>query len=412
MRTYLSLLTLFLAACNNYPISTSRTNQPVDITEQCKILEKKKSGDFRNLFRGNPKFNNSNNIKPEVAKRSTFQVSQQVDISIEDSELYPSQILNFHSEAPWRAQKAITSLGKKHANLNISKDSRHKKNFLDFLSKEDKRKSVFKWIIPKVNSQVPILASIVGVFTILAFRFSRKRSLKLSHWASENPWKARGALTAIHLGTAAASFSLGDFLALDNMMVSNSSKIAALSIFGTSALLFPLSHIQLKPNFSKWRKDIRRIGYAGTFLSGAFLILYTGNHFELQERNVYEGDPVVTLSINKEYSVSNVTLANRHFQEKLLITNKDDKNKKKLSGGEKFLLTLLALAGFIGLAYLVLALSCTLACSGAEGAAYLVLFGGGALLTFLLIAALKGIHGKGKSGKKVKEEPDPLYSGI
>lgn len=65
---------------------------------------------------------------------------------------------------------------------------------------------------------------------------------------------------------------------------------------------------------------------------------------------------------------------------------------KQSADGKKTGLTILASLVAAGLLMLVLSLSCSLSCSGAEGAAVLVLLGGTGLIVFLLIKVLQRIN--------------------
>jgi hypothetical protein len=80
------------------------------------------------------------------------------------------------------------------------------------------------------------------------------------------------------------------------------------------------------------------------------------------------------------------------------------KKAEGMSKGAKIALTILSILVAVGLLGLVVALACDLSCSGAEGAAGLVLFGGSALVIFLTILAIRGINGRKKKRRKKEEE--------
>lgn len=78
------------------------------------------------------------------------------------------------------------------------------------------------------------------------------------------------------------------------------------------------------------------------------------------------------------------------------------KKTENLSKGDKGGLIVLSVLVALGLLTLIGALSCSIYCSGSEGAAILVGIGGSALVILLLVITIKAI----KKGKKVpKEEP-------
>lgn len=62
-----------------------------------------------------------------------------------------------------------------------------------------------------------------------------------------------------------------------------------------------------------------------------------------------------------------------------------------LPAGVKALLVILSIAAALGLMYLVAGLACNLSCSGAEGLAAVVLFGGGFAVIFLTVVVIKAI---------------------
>jgi uncharacterized membrane protein len=78
------------------------------------------------------------------------------------------------------------------------------------------------------------------------------------------------------------------------------------------------------------------------------------------------------------------------------------KGSNELSTGSKIVLIILSAVVAAALLYLVAALSCTLSCSGSDGAALLVGIGGLALVIFLLVIAIRAINGK-KGKKKQKD---------
>lgn len=87
------------------------------------------------------------------------------------------------------------------------------------------------------------------------------------------------------------------------------------------------------------------------------------------------------------------------WKERKKLLKKQIKEIKKsgdLTDGGKVALTIGCIIVALGLLYLVAAASCSLSCSGAEGAAFLVGFGGLALVVFLFIIAMRAIHKKKK----------------
>jgi predicted membrane channel-forming protein YqfA (hemolysin III family) len=82
------------------------------------------------------------------------------------------------------------------------------------------------------------------------------------------------------------------------------------------------------------------------------------------------------------------------------------KKDKAISDGGKVGLIILSVLAAIGLLYLVAALACNLSCSGAEGAATLVMIGGAGLIVFLLVLVIRSITKKNKTMKTTGTSPD------
>lgn len=78
------------------------------------------------------------------------------------------------------------------------------------------------------------------------------------------------------------------------------------------------------------------------------------------------------------------------------------------SKGEKAVSIILASIVALGLLFLVLALSCSLACSGAEGGAIVVALLGSALVIFLLVKVIQSINRGPKKPKPVESQTGQL----
>jgi hypothetical protein len=92
---------------------------------------------------------------------------------------------------------------------------------------------------------------------------------------------------------------------------------------------------------------------------------------------------------------------------KLLKEQVKSIKKSDLSRGAKIALIILSVFVAAGLLALILALSCELSCSGAEGAAVLVGVGGVILIGLLLVLVIRGILGKKRKKKRDIAPDDP-----
>lgn len=77
-----------------------------------------------------------------------------------------------------------------------------------------------------------------------------------------------------------------------------------------------------------------------------------------------------------------------------------------MSDGAKVALITLSVLAATGLLYIVAALACNLSCSGSEGAAVELMFGGVGLTVFFLLIAISAITGRKKKPKKTDITPD------
>jgi hypothetical protein len=75
---------------------------------------------------------------------------------------------------------------------------------------------------------------------------------------------------------------------------------------------------------------------------------------------------------------------------------------RQASGGEKAALIILSILVALALLYVVMALSCGIACSGSEGLALFVALLGTGLIVFLLVWVIKSINRK----DRVKPKPE------
>lgn len=95
--------------------------------------------------------------------------------------------------------------------------------------------------------------------------------------------------------------------------------------------------------------------------------------------------------------IRNIT---ENFRYKLkVLKEKIKKQSKGKRNALKILLSLLTIAAMVGLAYIIAILACNIACSGAEGLAYVVAIGGLIGIIWLGVIALKNIAKIGKSNK-------------
>jgi hypothetical protein len=113
--------------------------------------------------------------------------------------------------------------------------------------------------------------------------------------------------------------------------------------------------------------------------------------------------PETVLSIPYHTTPNYIHVVKNNYSDSVQPTkSKSDSSSK----GEKIGLTILVSIAFLAAVYGVAALSCSIACSGNEGLAAGVLFGGIALSILLLVVLLKKIWNKSKRKAAVQPVTD------
>jgi len=207
--------------------------------------------------------------------------------------------------------------------------------------------------------------------------------LTISRWASTHPKKARGLIVLIYLLINALALAAGNLLT-DLSVILDESLIMITSIGLGGVILFYKASSRYR-----FRKTMDVLLGAGTFL----VFLFYGNH--AGEKQVYipgyeslSGNYPATIRPSIKDSVNK-----KEKHQKIKAGKKDKKKERRKSDLVRSLLFLLVLAGAATLIYLLAALSCSIACSGAEATAWVVfILGTGGIVIgsyFLLRAILR-----------------------
>ena len=217
----------------------------------------------------------------------------------------------------------------------------------------------------------------------------------ISLWARDHAWTSRLLIIlVIYPLLNLTGLFLGDLLESSNIVFSSSWTYVLSFVIILLFLFYPGRNEPAYKNF-RFRKTMDCLLVLSTFLC----ILLSGNQLAAGKQfglipasHAAEIQPARTSTLDKP--------------EKKSLKKKIQALRKKyrdLDTGAKIALTLLAVVVFVGLAYLLGALSCSIACSGAEGGAYVVFFLGLGGLIFGLVKVLKLIH----KGPKKKRTTDP-----
>lgn len=245
----------------------------------------------------------------------------------------------------------------------------------------------------KSESLVYLMALLAGFFALAGLKSTPEFSRKISQWATMNPWKTRSIITGIQLVMATGGILLGERLDDRGTHFSDLSNNLLVGAFLTSALLYPVRKSSIK--FFRHTLLRQKTYDLALFLSGFMLMVNVGNQYS--NPTTYFANLIDNRNLNSQHeSVSNNNIqAPAHlvlYQNEKQLQDKPaapQKNGWRTFG--KILLTLLAAAAGCGLGYLLLLLSCNIACSGMEGLAYVVLIGGGILIIGSLIWVIKKI---------------------
>lgn len=238
---------------------------------------------------------------------------------------------------------------------------------------------------------------------------------QLSFWAKQHKWSSRFIIVFSFIGMNALAIITG--LLFNELNINFSSVLFLLSI-----LVFAIAWLKY-PNIKKdrihtyaFRKTCDAVLIGTTF----FMFMYFGNRQTTPfNSSVLFASSVTDLSLPKDstktyksaeefkkslYDESGKPLKWKERKKLLKQQVKAIKNDKTMSEGGKVGLIILCILLAVILAYGVAALSCSLSCSGSEGAATVVAILGLAGIVLLTIFVIRSILRKSKKEKKPKPE--------
>lgn len=230
---------------------------------------------------------------------------------------------------------------------------------------------------------------------------------KLSHWAKCNPVKARIGIALSYLVLFFLSISLGLLLFFEDLYVSPQGFYLASGLFFLCYLLYPIKGLQWGVfQYSYWRQ--KRMDFLLVFLAFTALSIRFNTFIWSSDAMTHSSPRAVFTTIYANPEAAQ-THAPTSFTKQLKSTLKELKAEAKVlkqqykadpsNTGVKILLILALTLGIVLLLYLIAVWSCSLSCSGQEGAAALVVIGGLALIIWLSIIAVRGILHLGKKNE-------------
>ncbi len=233
-----------------------------------------------------------------------------------------------------------------------------------------------------------LLSSIAGFGIMTLFT---KQAKALSRWSKENKFKARSILVLAKMGTCIGCFSLGNELYNLGFVVPDLLRIPTLGVFASALAFYPSKYFASgAPAFGFLE---RKFYDASIFAAGAIVLLYAGNHLDVSLQSGHQMQTVSHVALpanrfNLESKLISITKKEFKQQVKIVLQGKP----KELTKGDKTALTILAVLAGIALTIGVTALSCSIACSGAEMASVFVFAGGMGLIILGLVATIRAIH--------------------
>ncbi|MCB0637544.1 MAG: hypothetical protein KDC54_13035 [Lewinella sp.] len=235
----------------------------------------------------------------------------------------------------------------------------------------------------------------------------------LTQWSHDHPWPARILITILHFTLALAAICLGVLLYGLDVWLPAGVKYGGIALFLLGTLLYPMRKAGfnvLACNYSNSRR------MAGLLLVASFIMICGGMNQRVQRVMAeaptveYQALPMV---LHEGQSARELRRAERQERRELRRERQASRRalrselraivkamREESSNGQKVLLSILTILGALVLVYLLLALSCSIACSGAEGLAYIVFFAGLGLIIWGVVVVLRRIHGGQPPGRR------------
>jgi len=244
---------------------------------------------------------------------------------------------------------------------------------------------------------------------------------KISQWAKNHIWPARIIIVAGILILNGAAILTG--LLLKDLHVEIPASFFIVLVFISLMATFCYPAKKYKENFTPQAFYKRQKTNDVILLSAAFCMFVCISNHKNPVETYFQA--LNAVSASKPTSPKDSTLKNYKSVTAFSASIKDENGKllkwkerkkllkeqvkaikksKEISDGGKVALIILSVIVALGLVYLVAALACSLSCSGSDAAAVIVGIGGGALVIFLLILAIRAITGKKK--KTIKSPPE------
>ena len=226
------------------------------------------------------------------------------------------------------------------------------------------------------------LLSLLLIPPFIYLKFGKTHLSRISMWATTHKAKAQWALAILKTLSGVGSLFLGKLLFDNHLLLSENFLYGTLFSGATALLIYPIKHSRLKIFSSGFIKS--KFLMTITALSTSLCFVSLGNLTMQNENYIPQVSPCVKYVMTGNV-IENKSSLPASF-DKMEMEKKDESSVRKAAN---FLLVLLILMFLSALSTLILALSCSLACSGMGELALIVLLVGGLLLLMITIGLFK-----------------------
>lgn len=246
---------------------------------------------------------------------------------------------------------------------------------------------------------------------------------KISLWAKHNPWTARIIIVLCYLPINVSGILTGDLLFDFGLRLSDVFLWAVIVLFMIAVFNYP-SLIKQKNQSINSGYNRRKAADMALIVCTYLMICCTGN--QLNNKILFQsglsGMASYTSRTTNDIAASTSPVLRKGESSPVKANKKEVRKKwkhyikevrklyKSANDGEKALLIALSILAAVGLFLLLATLSCSIACGGAEGLAYVVFFGGTIAIVFGLVKVIKRIvRGRPKEQNHSKKDLPSLH---
>jgi hypothetical protein len=241
---------------------------------------------------------------------------------------------------------------------------------------------------------------------------------KISLWAKHHPFPAITSIIVIKILLAVIAFYIGSALLAMNIRIPFIVCIIALIVLATTVFLYParyLTRLSKKQFYTRQKCCDLAIALCSFVMIGTLVNTnFTMPHsVSLIASNTVASNPPTAEEIlsslqhrdKKSFTKKEKRILKQEFKKQLKIFAVAKVSGKK-NNGDKALLIILTIIAAVGLFFLLAALACSIACSGAEGAAVAVAIIGTVGIIWGTVAIIRRIKRGPEKNTEYLPKPD------